>query len=218
MGAAPPSLALPLALAVQHMSPGAFGQCQPASQQPYSQIPSHSQNHHSQPVLVNGGGSEEPGHRGKSSLRDVRKAPNGALEENGAGSPYKIPKVNNAPGPSNNKVTSKFNINMNKGLSKEHQALMTKSLSDLKVTSYNNINSSPRVQRKKDSQYKDMTDSEGSEEEDGSPKKRSKFFKHTEKERHEERAQGRADRRRRKEEDDDFDPGEESRKRRWADK
>jgi hypothetical protein len=71
---------------------------------------------------------------------------------------------------------------MNK-LSKEDNALMQKSLKELKhgeSSPYNNF--SPRV-KKKDKTYKDRSDSESSEDEDGNPKNKSKFFKHTEKER-----------------------------------
>ena len=59
---------------------------------------------------------------------------------------------------------------------------MQKSLKELKFgegQSYNNF--SPRA-KKKEKTYKDRSDSESSEDEDGNPKQKSKFFKHTEKE------------------------------------
>ena len=154
----------------------------------------------------------------KSALRGVRKS---ALAPQDAG--YKIPKVTNdvmAGGGyrgRDGKEGKNFHVNMNK-LSKEDEALMKKSLSDLKVSTYNNIHSSPRNQRKReDNKYKDRSDSESSEDEDGEPKKKSKFFKHTEKERHDEKESRRADRRRRKDDDDEYNPGEDDRKRRHSD-
>ena len=99
---------------------------------------------------------------------------------------------------------------MNK-LSKEDDALMQKSLKELKHNdspSYNNF--SPRA-RKKEKTYKDRSDSESSGDEDGSPKNKSKFFKHTEKERRDEKHKRREERRKRTEEGDDYDPAEDDR-------
>ena len=99
---------------------------------------------------------------------------------------------------------------MNK-LSKEDNALMQKSLKDLKKSdspSYNNF--SPRV-KKQDKKYKDRSDSESSEDEDGNPKNKSKFFKHTEKERRDEKHKRREERKRQTEDGDDYDPGEDDR-------
>ena len=72
--------------------------------------------------------------------------------------------------------------------SKEDEALMQKSLKEFKVGSTPSYNSfSPRARRKEQSKYKERSDSESSEDEDGNPKVKSKFFKHTEKERNDER-------------------------------
>lgn len=88
---------------------------------------------------------------------------------------------------------------------------MQKSLKELKFgegQSYNNF--SPRA-KKKEKAYKDRSDSESSEDEDGNPKQKSKFFKHTEKERIEEKQKRKEERRKRAEEGDDYDPSDESR-------
>ena len=93
-------------------------------------------------VMMNGnsGGNVEE----KSALRQVRR-PSQVHEGNGG---YRIPKVqNDSPVKVNNEVTKNFGIKMSK-LSREDEKLMQRSLSDLKVTSYNNIHSSPRMQRK----------------------------------------------------------------------
>ena len=124
---------------------------------------------------------------------------------------YKIPRNQGESQQSSSKVTKDFSLQINKGLSKEDNALMQKSLKELKQSdspSYNNF--SPRV-RKKDKTYKDRSDSESSEDEDGSPKNKSKFFKHTENERREEKHKRREERKKKREEGDDYDPGEEDR-------
>ena len=88
----------------------------------------------------------------------------------------------------------KVEVNLNK-LSKEEEALMQKSLSKLKSSraEISLDNCSPRARRKdkSSSKYKDRSDSESSEDEDGNPKPKSKFFKHTEKERHDEKVKKR---------------------------
>ena len=72
---------------------------------------------------------------------------------------------------------------------------MQKSLKELKFgegASYNNF--SPRARKKDERTYKDRSDSESSEDEDGNPKVKSKFFKHTEKERLDEKQRRREER------------------------
>jgi len=207
-GATPTALALPLAQAVHQHNPQAFGQCQVQA----ASYPHHQNNHNTGEVMMNGnsGGNVEE----KSALRQVRR-PSQVHEGNGG---YRIPKVqNDSPVKVNNEVTKNFGIKMSK-LSREDEKLMQRSLSDLKVTSYNNIHSSPRMQRKtQESKYKDRSDSESSEDEDGAPKKKSKFFKHTENERNQERESRKADRRRRREDEDDYNPEADMRKRRHSD-
>ena len=88
---------------------------------------------------------------------------------------------------------------------------MQNKLKDFKLregVSYNNF--SPRA-KKKEKTYKDRSDSESSDDEDGSPKQKSKFFKHTEKERLEEKQKRKEERRKRHEEGDDYDPTDDSR-------
>jgi len=156
--------------------------------------------------LMNGNGSsgsEESASPSKSSLRNVRKhePPHHNQPMNSPGSNFKIPKLSKPEGPG----SKSFKVDINK-LSKEDEALMQKSLKELKVggsstsTSYNNF--SPRARKKEQSKYKDRSDSESSEDEDGHPKLKSKFFKHTEKERKEKRKKGR------NAEEDEYNPGE----------
>jgi len=118
--------------------------------------------------------------------------------------------VSASNGPSNFK---KPMINMTK-LSKEDNNLMQKHLKALKESpgSKKDVlenNYSSRAQRKKDAKYEEKEDSESSEDEDGEPKQKSKFFKHTEKERDDEKRRNRDDRRKRKL-DDDYAPPENS--------
>ena len=102
---------------------------------------------------------------------------------------------------------------INMGMSKEDEALMKKKLATMRenpaqMSNYNNF--SPRAQRQKSSKYLEpATDSE--DEDDGDGRKKSKFFKHTEKEREGERRRRRDERRRVKEEeeeDDEYRPDE----------
>ena len=130
---------------------------------------------------------------------------------------YKIPRQSgdaDTPG-----VKKNFKIDVNT-LSKEHQDMMQKSLKELKFGENTNYNSySPRV-KKKEKSYRDRSDSESSEDEDGNPKTKSKFFKHTEKERMDEKQKRKEERRKRREEEgDDYEPGDEDRgrKRRHGD-
>ena len=161
-----------------------------------------SQHSDSEHLLVNGNsssGSQEHSYDASQSHHQQSQFSN---QQN-----YKIPK--NEPKPSSG-VNKNFKIDVNT-LSKADHALMQKSLKELKFgegASYNNF--SPRA-RKKDKTYKDRSDSESSEDEDGNPKPKSKFFKHTEKERLEEKQKRKEERRRRVEEGDEYDPSDDNR-------
>lgn len=131
---------------------------------------------------------------------------------------YKIPK-HMGDNNSSSGINKNFKVDINK-LTKEDQALMQKSLKELKFgegASYNNF--SPRARKKDERIYKDRSDSESSEDEDGNPKVKSKFFKHTEKERLDEKQRRREERKKRFDEGDDYDPGanDRGRKRRHGD-
>jgi len=145
----------------------------------------------------------------KSSLRSIRKHDNQPQPVNA--NSFKIPKLGKSDGPGTSKS---FKIDVAK-LSKEDEALMQKSLKEFKVggpTSYNNF--SPRARKKEQSKYKDRSDSESSEDEDGAPKVKSKFFKHTEKERLDEKQRNKEEKRSRRgrggkdSEEDDYNPGD----------
>jgi len=163
-----------------------------------------SENNHN---MMNGngssGGSDGSDSPAKSSLRNIRKhdTPNSNQTLNSSGPGFKIPKLNKSEGPGSSKS---FKVDVAK-LSKEDEALMQKSLKELKVggnstnTSYNNF--SPRARKKDQSKYKERSDSESSEDDDGNPKLKSKFFKHTEKERKEKRRKGKND-------EEEYNPGE----------
>jgi len=162
-----------------------------------------SQHSDSGNVLVNGNsstGSQEHSYDNNSQSQHQQSQYNNQQS-------YKIPR--NEPKPSSG-VNKNFKIDVNT-LSKADQALMQKSLKELKFgegASYNNF--SPRA-RKKDKTYKDRSDSESSEDEDGNPKPKSKFFKHTEKERLEEKQKRKEERKKRHEEGDDYDPSDDNR-------
>ena len=100
---------------------------------------------------------------------------------------------------------NKMKINM--GLSKEDQALMAAKLSNFNrdgSTNYNNF--SPRAKNRA-KKYAEPSGSESdSDSEAESSRKKSKFFKHTEKERDSERRRRRDERRRRDADDDDYVP------------
>ena len=157
-------------------------------------------------LMLNGNGGHSSGSEGGPAASPAKLA-SPAADQNHVKPGFKIPKnsdITNSSGASKN-----FKINVNK-LSKEDEALMQKSLKDLKFgekASYNNF--SPRAKKKEQSKYKDRSDSESSEDEDGNPKQKSKFFKHTEKERFDEKQKRREEKRRHKnDEGDDYNPGE----------
>eukprot|EP00092_Neocalanus_flemingeri_P006189 GFUD01006661.1.p1 GENE.GFUD01006661.1~~GFUD01006661.1.p1 ORF type:complete len:1172 (+),score=408.27 GFUD01006661.1:326-3841(+) len=169
-------------------------------------IQKRTENNHS---MLNGNssgsesGSASPA---KSSLRSIRKHDNQPLNLNP--NSFKIPKLGKSDGSGSSKS---FKVDVAK-LSKEDEALMQKSLKQLKVDgkpSYNNF--SPRARKKEQSKYKDRSDSESSEDDDGNPKMKSKFFKHTEKERLDEKQKHKEEKRSRRGrggEEDEYNPGE----------
>jgi len=157
--------------------------------------------------ILNGNGSsgsDSGSSPSKSSLRNVRKNDSQVQQSNISN--FKIPKMSKGD---SSGASKSFKIDVAKR-SKEDEALMQKSLKEFKVGSTPSYNSfSPRARRKEQSKYKERSDSESSEDEDGNPKVKSKFFKHTEKERNDERQKQKEERRRRKGGDDEeYNPGE----------
>jgi len=158
----------------------------------------------------NSSGSDGGASPAKSSLRSVRKHDSQPQPQQVNTNSFKIPKLsksNDGPG-----TSKSFKVDVAK-LSKEDEALMQKSLKDFKVggggPTYNNF--SPRAKKKDQSKYKDRSDSESSEDEDGAPKMKSKFFKHTEKERMDEKQRYKEDKKSKRGGrggDDEYNPGE----------
>merc|ERR1711935_305100 len=204
----PVAMRLPLAQSIEKSNPAAFG----GRREP---VKKHEKSPDRESVIKpiqNGNGLMNGNSSGSESsgITTPLKPKQQKITEHVSKTPksnFKIPKVNRGGETPGKNVA----VNLNK-LSKEDEVLMQKSLSKLKSSraEISLTNCSPRARRKPEkssSRYKEKSDSESSEDEDGNPKPKSKFFKHTEKERNDEKLKKRDDKKKKKDDEDEYNPG-----------